>query len=508
MVSRRRLGLTVGRRSRAGGGADRLLGERSHQYGVHRPGLHRARRVGVDDCRRDHPRRLRPFPHLVGGPNGLGEVGAGAILESDWLGEPNIFRVEGGSLSGLDVLDRANTLALRPEVVFASVNFLYIGDLVTVEYAEVPSPVLAAHRPAPSPFAALKALDKSSQVCTPLGSPSDPLFLLSWGYGQISGIDINAQSAWNQCSGNAEVIVAVLDDGVDPFHPDLPRQLPSVDFTDKCASKPCFGVAPGPVCESHGTAVAGVIAAASNNVGTLGVAPNVTILPIRIGHYTSNSEPPFCFAVTDQGWVAEAVVHAAQNSVDIINLSWNYGFFIASELALAFEKAETAGVASFNSAGNNNDDEVRSPGKLPTVHSVSAIERNGNRMFLRPTFASNYGPNVAYTAPGQEIITTDRSGSVGFVTGDYLEINGTSFAAPHVAGLAALIKSCRPDFTSGMIASLLDHTINDMGDPGRDEFFGLGLINAGEAVSLAPDFIFSGSFDRGNLEGWSLIEGN
>lgn len=254
--------------------------------------------------------------------------------------------------------------------------------------------------------------------------------------------------------------------------------------------------------------MAGVVAAASNNIGTLGVAPTVTILPMRIGKYTSTSEPPFCIAITDQAWVAEAVVYAARNGVDVTNLSWNYGADPFPVLSIAFNIADAANTVSFNSAGNNNKSKVRTPGQLSTVHSVSAINRSGERMFLRPDFASNFGQNISYTAPGQEIITTDRLGSAGFATGDYILTNGTSFASPHVAGLAALLKSCRPDFTPRMISSLLDYTSQDIGDPGRDDFFGIGLINAGQAVALAPEFIFSGTFEKGDLTGWDAVEGN
>ena len=441
----------------------------------------------------------------------LQAAGVGAILEADWV-KPNTFIVEGGSRSGIDVLETANTLAARPNVLFADVDWRFIGErLVDVRVEYVPPPESLATLPTHLPVRGLPRLpSKAAPVCGAMAiwPPTDPLYRESWGLeSALINIDIDATGAWSVCTGGSEVIVAVLDDGVQMDHPDLPNVISGADFTGDCASPPCIGQPQRP-CDNHGTAVAGVIAAAANNgSGTLGVAPDVKILPIRFGYYIQSGS--HCIGQFDQTSLAFGIVYAVDNGAKITNLSWNiFRDPSTSTLSFAYESAFNSGLIHFNSAGNINDSKAATPGNLPFVHAISGINSFGNLFFVNDGFASNYGVDTDFTSPGRSILTTDRSGSDGWEDSsgifgaDYVSITGTSFAAPHVAGVAALTYSMNPDLDPDHLFFVLKAASRDLGDPGRDDQFGHGLPSARDAVEIAPSVIFTNAFESGDLLKW------
>lgn len=438
----------------------------------------------------------------------LQSVGLGAILESDWLGWDNTFRVEGNSLSGLTVLDRANAIAQLGTVEWASVSWIFFGDLVLDDVGDpVPMPSIVRRHSPYGPNA-----PKAAGLCAPLTGPVlDEFFDFSWHLEQDPGIDTNVLSAWQTCGGTVDIVVAVCDDGVQPDHPDLPNQVPGVDVTDDCASPPCPGGQPKAACDIHGTGVAGVISGAANLIGTRGLAPNASIMSIRVGKYTTNSSPEtHCFAIGSQEALAIGVMHAVNSGVKIINLSWNYGVgTIMPELVKAFEAAAAAGVITFNSAGNQGDPVVHVPGNLDTVQAISAFERTGElaREETNGSFTSNTGPNVAFTAPGVGILTTDRTGLDGYGPDDFRSLNGTSCAAPIWAGGAALIRSCRPDLSPRDIVYILCKTAIDLGDPGWDQLFGCGGPDLSAALVMAVPFISADGFESGDFSGWTSVTG-
>jgi len=439
----------------------------------------------------------------------LESVGAGEILVENWLGIGNVFQVDGNSRSGIEVLERANTLASNENVIFSNVGWLFTGNGLVESELEPNS--AAARLAAPSPFSLFfdkSRLSKAGGICSILNPwpPQDALFPQSWGLEQVNDIDIDALDAWSRCAGSTQIRVAILDDGVEPNHPDLPNLLAGADVTNQCLSPPCIGQ-PQTECDIHGTTVAGVAGAAANNLGSLGIGPNISILSVRIGGY---SAPPFCYPFTFQSWIAEAVIEANTLGADVTNLSWNFRDAPQPSMALAYESTYRAGTIHFNSAGNNDEPAVWTPGSLPEVNSISGIQADGSRFLVFDGYGSNYGEDVFLAAPARDVITTDRTNGEGFsdatgTFGDhYVSMRGTSFAAPFVAGTAALLLSCRPELTPYETELILQSTATDLGVPGRDDFFGHGLVNAGQAVTRMESFLFADGFEVDGLGPWSV----
>ncbi|MET0566974.1 MAG: S8 family serine peptidase [Acidimicrobiia bacterium] len=270
-----------------------------------------------------------------------------------------------------------------------------------------------------------------------LQAPDDePLFPEQWHHhnvGQTGGVtdaDIDTPIAWPRALG-AGVVVAVIDSGVDATHPDLSlRMHPTAwDFVDNDADASPVGTGGN---EAHGTRVAGVIAASLNGIGAVGVAPEARIMAIRAceggGCLTSD--------------IANGIHFAIDNGADVINLS--VGAIVSSGgiVESAVARAESQNVTIVAAAGNQGVDlgdlpigQIMVPGGLPQSNVV-AVAATTSRDQLAGF--SNYGRDIVdIAAPGSEIVTTDPGG--GYVLGD-----GTSFSAPVVAGVAALLLSQDP----------------------------------------------------------------
>lgn len=444
----------------------------------------------------------------------LTNAGAGAIIEADWV-VPNTFVVEGGSRSGIDVLNTANTLAALEEVLWADVNWRFTGENFRSTMVEYPPPSSA-----PTPwFEPSIMAGEVGSVCSPMeeNPPSDPLFQASWGLEQFNDIDVDATGAWAICEGSPSIVVAVLDDGVERFHPDLAGSvMAGMDFTGDCnPDLPCQGE-PQEACDDHGTAVTGVILAGANSddpkmsgIGGVGIAPGVMVLPIRVGHYWGGS----CVSQLDQFDLAVGLAYAADEGADVSNLSWNFGLLPTSTLGFIYEATRDAGMIHFVSAGNDNEPDVASPGMLPAVHAVSGIDFLGTLFFVDDGYASNYGPEIEFTGPGRSVVTTDLVGDAGMEDssgpygGDYVSVTGTSYATPFVSGLAALVLSVNPELEPDEVLLMLTGSVVDLGSPGRDVFFGFGLPKGTLALNMARDYIFASSFETGDLSRWSNVSG-
>jgi hypothetical protein len=438
-------------------------------------------------------------------------VGLGPIVKTYTL-RPNMFRVEGGSRSGPSVLAATNALALLPNVEFATIDWLMFGEDMADVRTEYP----------PVPYGAVGGFTEdqslaveSKAACVPLFDPDDSLYGESWALEQPSSdIDLDAEAAWATCSGDNELIAAIFDDGVDPAHPDLsPNLLVGADFTDVCESPPCAG-APQVACDNHGTAVAGALAAASNAVGTLGMAPNVKILSVRTARQWSFSDK--CYPLSYPSWVLAGAEFAIASGVSVINISWNYGIDPHDDLLSAFAATYDAGIVTVNSTGNRNESVVHYPGPLAEVLAVSAINSLGERMYVDEGYASNYGDAVAFCAPGQEIVTTDRTDGEGYAGGsdphgdNYASQTGTSYASPFAAAIACLIRLINPALNPEGVGFVLARSAVDLGVPGWDPVFGNGLLNADKALELAPKVIFVSNSETGRLSGagWSEVVGS
>ncbi|UMR29311.1 S8 family serine peptidase [Massilia sp. MB5] len=269
---------------------------------------------------------------------------------------------------------------------------------------------------------------------------------------------IGAPAAWDLAQG-AGVTIAILDSGVYGAHPDLaPRMVAgwNVDGNNADTSDVC----------GHGTAVAGVAAAAMDNgAGVAGVAGNAKIMPVRIAFKDASGS---CYAYYST--MASGVTYAADHGARVVNLSYD-SVPASSAVQSAANYLKSKGGLLFVAAGNNNRDE----GYAPTTSMIAVAATDSAD--ARSSFSS-YGSFVALSAPGSYIYTTNMSGG-------YSAWNGTSFASPLAAGVAALMMSANPALDGAKIESLLYSTAVDLGTPGRDIYFGNGRVNAAAAVAAA-----------------------
>jgi subtilisin family serine protease len=257
-----------------------------------------------------------------------------------------------------------------------------------------------------------------------------------WALNANTDRDINAPEAWSVTRGRDDVVVAVVDSGVDASHPDLKGAvLPGATFNGTQASATSNVTA-------HGTAVAGTIAA-RGSTSIFGAAPNVKILPVKVfGNQDGTGQFSMASYIAGIDW-------ATANGADIINLSLGCPesqpscYSQAEHDALA--RAQAAGVLVVASAGNkrrNNDVSPDFPSgyDLPSLISVAAVDRD----FQLASF-SQWGPaSVDIAAPGVDILTTTPDNSTA-------PWSGTSFAAPLVAGTAALVMSAHPTLTAAQV---------------------------------------------------------
>jgi subtilisin family serine protease len=277
---------------------------------------------------------------------------------------------------------------------------------------------------------------------------NDPLITSQWHLPKIA-----ANSAWQSATG-AGTIIAILDTGVDASHPDLAGQLvPGWNMYDNNAdTSDVYG---------HGTPVAGTAAAAGNNAtGVASVSWGARIMPVRIAGpdgYASLST------------IAQGLTWAVDNGARVANIS--YSASGSSTVRSAADKMRAKGGVVVVSAGNTGA--ATNGTQSDSLIVVSATGSTDARASW-----SSYGADVDLAAPGVNIYTTARGGS-------YANKNGTSFAAPVVAGVAALIKSLRPDFTAAQIEAALTSTALDLGTNGKDQYYGHGRVNAGAAVLAA-----------------------
>ncbi|MGB5495723.1 MAG: S8 family serine peptidase [Sedimenticolaceae bacterium] len=266
---------------------------------------------------------------------------------------------------------------------------------------------------------------------------------------------MGADAAWQVTDGSG-VIVAVLDTGVNPNHPDLAGQVLSGWNTVSNNTDTAD-------INNHGTWVAGVIAAKANNfTGGASVAPGAKILPIRI---TNSSD----------GWayfsdMAEGITWAADNGARVANLSFG-GAAGSATIANAASYMMSKGGVVMVSAGNDNTD--YGYGNHPSLYVAGATTSSD----LRAGYSS-FGNFVDIAAPGSGIFTTARNGG-------YSSVSGTSFASPNTAAVAALIMSANPGLLPTDVLAVITNTAVDLGDPGWDPAYGFGRVNAQAAAEMA-----------------------
>jgi subtilisin family serine protease len=318
-------------------------------------------------------------------------------------------------------------------------------------------------------------------------TPNDPGWNSLWGLnntGQSGGtvdIDMDCNLAWDISIGSPSIRVLVLDDGAELTHPDL-NIGGGADFTGAGT-----GGGPGNGCDNHGTAVSGCVSALVNNgLGTVGSAPGCQVL---IAKFTTSNVPCDGAGSFQYSWLVSALTWGQAQGARVSSNS--NGFSYSSSVAAKYQDTYNAGMVHFASAGNDGTATVGFPGSLSMVNAISAITRYGTKASF-----STYGPEVSFTAPGQTIYTTDRTGVAGYGSGNYTTVDGTSFSAPYAAGVAALILSVDPTMTQIEVENQLITSATDVGTPGVDSYFGHGLVNAFEAVAYAQ-FSIAANVDLG-----------
>lgn len=308
------------------------------------------------------------------------------------------------------------------------------------------------------------------------GPEDEPRFDEQWSFenvgqtGGTSDADVDAVTAWNQSTGTG-VVVAVIDSGIDPTHPDLVGQFTSAtwDTVDEDSDPSPEGTGSS---NAHGTMVAGVLAAAVNGSGITGLAPTAKIMNLRA---CSDGD---CWSLD----IAEAIYFAVQEGADIINLSLGSPGVSdpPMEEAIAYARASGAMVvAAIGNDGINTDNlsggEIMIPADLPFDNIISVAASDDRD--LRASF-SNYGPSsVDLFAPGDAVLTTGAAG-----LDPYVLASGTSFAAPLVSATAALLLASDPGISyHELIARIIGFADSPGGLGGLSKH---GRVNAGTTLTM------------------------
>jgi len=294
----------------------------------------------------------------------------------------------------------------------------------------------------------------------PAAYPDDPMFAQ-----QYSHKVANSQAGWAIQKGAENVVLAIVDTGVDVTHPDLAAKMLKgwnvVDDTDAMADP-----------QGHGTHCAGIAAALTNNkTGVAGVAPNVKILPVRV--LDDNGSGTYAD-------VANGILWAADHGAHVISMSLG-GPSSSKVIEDAVKHAISKDALLVAAMGNDGNGRPSYPAAIAGVMAVGSSDKNDNRSSF-----SQYGKWHSVIAPGSGILSTFPTHSSGMPGTNYGSISGTSMATPFVAGLAALVRSQYPQLKQLEVKKHIEATADDKGDPGFDDKFGHGRINVGKALATPP----------------------
>ena len=288
------------------------------------------------------------------------------------------------------------------------------------------------------------------------GMTNDPYSSNQWGMKMIG-----MEAAWQSGLTGRGVRVAVIDGGVytNTGDFDADRLLPGKNMIEEGGSTEDSN--------GHGTFIAGIIGAAKDNgVGIAGIAPGVTIIPIK----TSNDGD------TQNGVSAQAIYAAVDEfQCDVINYS-SGAKQLSSGIREAVSYAVSKGVIIVCSTGNDGSTTLYYPGALEDTIGVGSI----NKGMERSDF-SHRNKSIFVVAPGEDVYSLGQGGSVK-------ASSGTSFSAPFVTGLAALLKEAHPEMNTADFKQILMRSSKDLGDAGYDVEYGYGLIQAPAAIRAAAEY--------------------
>jgi len=286
------------------------------------------------------------------------------------------------------------------------------------------------------------------------GVKLQPSQTLTWNIDQV-----DAEISWGISTGDP-VKVGVIDTGIDLKHPDLQANIKGGYNAINPLKSPNDD-------NGHGTHVAGIIAALNNSIGVVGVGPNIDLYAIKVLNASGSGY------LSD---VIEGLDWAVTHGMQVVNMSLGT-FQDVQSFHDAIVSAYNAGVVIVAAAGNSGG-AVSYPAAYPEVIAVSATDQNNQIASF-----SSRGPEVDLAAPGVNIYSTYKGQS-------YATLSGTSMAAPHVSGAAALIidtKKCDLNLdgvcTPAEVQQRLEQTAIDLGDPGKDNLYGSGLVNVYNALT-------------------------
>ena len=299
----------------------------------------------------------------------------------------------------------------------------------------------------------------------------DPMVFQQWGLynSQYDDIDISASRAWNYATGLG-INIAIVDEGFDINHQDLSSNVTS-SYDANADSIPCAKIG------SHGTHCAGIAAALrNNNLHISGVAPDANLM---LTNYAGGQS-------SDNEALANGINWAWKNGADVISCSWrtNPCDIIREAIDSAVTRGRNGKGCVFVKSAGNTGGSITFPGDYrEEVISVANIQKNGV-----VNGSSSHGSNMFVIAPGTNIISTIPNNTVMYKT-------GTSMAAPHVAGLAALILERNPDLTNYEVREIIGTNTKKVGNMSYDmlkefgtwnEYYGYGLVDAYESVINTP----------------------
>ena len=325
-------------------------------------------------------------------------------------------------------------------------------------------------------------------------APSDPLFAAQWPLfnRDRAGVgDVGALEAWRYTRGSPDVLIAVLDDGVQLDHPDLAANIasPGRDFG---ASPAHADASPRVPADRHGTAVAGIVAARGDNgIGVSGICPLCKILPIRVEGASSAG-------------LAAAFRYAVEQGADVITNSWGRAeqarlaedpaLRAAIELAARSGRGGRGALVVFAVTNDPVDNCTSERADLVSLPEVLAVGVSNHRDELG---GAGFGDCLDLVAPSKPadrstvgVPAADRTGLDGYTADDYyMDFGGTSAAAPLVAGIAGLMLALEPNLTRLELEAVLERTADKI-DPaaaaydatGLSRRAGHGRVNAARAV--------------------------
>ena len=368
----------------------------------------------------------------------------------------------------------------------------------------------------PSTFKAVtvewKPLNAPAGDSTP---PTDTLFGQQWGLtNKAAGIDV--VTAWQNYTGKG-VKVGVVDDGFDYTHVDLaPNYLLNLDYDARTGGNDAFG---DPTADGHGTTVMGVIGADRNGVGVVGVAYDAGVTGFRIGYLANGS----------MYQIADAINHAVTNGMDVINNSWAYqpaysdNFYVS---AFATSKSAIQNAVANGRNGLGIDVVFGAGNSRYSGDNVNYHNFQNDPLVITVGGTDSYGHVTAYSTPGAALLvsapgtamTDDRVGSYGYVDGDYVNGGGTSYAAPYVSGVVALMLQANPLLGYRDVMEILAYSArnSDPSSPGWqtndahdwnggglhfNADYGFGMVDATAAVRLAESWQKQSTYSNLSSEG-------